>query len=773
MNSSIQTSAAVTMSNAASASPTHIDGPFELPRQRSKDRATEKEPSENASAKTSSASSVSCSSSSAIVRIRKQLGSRRDDSDLMDSDDEEHAIATLAALRALDAATTTAVVGRKLIFTSPRCIVKDEEIFPTDHSPYRKSDERWNYISDQAGSHRQDGTTITIGRKLTPKALRIGMTKHAASRVRCLDLWLDHDKDILPEWLDVIAHVFVNLEHLNLTEDIFPGEDEMAVSSRMRRLYILYRLPYLKSIDDKVVTSEERQIARPTDPNGNRVIKSEWVGTHDSIIDEDDDIAEAEDQHQQPTDQDDDDVGQMPTIPATMSYGGVKTAKELGVEINQELAAKVAALNLMSTITTDSDMTTTITVIEKFDVLGDKLVGKSLLSDIDINRSETTNSSCLPKVNRIEVREDIEVYHDLSIGRQSSSCTQQWDAVEVDLTGSVKQRHYFFDSNAGISIGDKETHETGRNSKQVSRIRSMVHDSSEGSIELVSVASTDLEWSAACGVLSFRSDRGCAPRLRLPYYSRKHKQVGVDNCVAGSSQATSTNVNSKQGEKENATEKPCPSVPRQSNAVNTPQVGCCAILASGSSQCKFFPISSIESRGRENVGDNALSANKQMPPSKSLSSPFPMQFRDRQKTPPTTQLATDAGSARLSKSRITEESQSRSMDTISNPALITSLSSPRQANQTLKAASKGDLPPPCPAGSRRKVVVANTTKARKSKRRLRELKASKENARCTSVMDLDDEDNDSDANEESDDEDVLVVPIPHFGDEDSLSYSET
>ena len=158
----------------------------------------------------------------------------------------------------------------KVVYTSPRITEEDDKLFPTDHSRYRK-EKRWESISEQAGPHRQDWTVLTINRKLTPQALKNGMTKQVASRVRSLNLWLDHNEDILPQWLDVLATLFPYLEHLTLSEDIFPGEDELAVSARMRRLYVLSRLPYLKSIDEMPVTRAERKLARPNDPDGGPV----------------------------------------------------------------------------------------------------------------------------------------------------------------------------------------------------------------------------------------------------------------------------------------------------------------------------------------------------------------------------------------------------------------------------------------------------------------------------------------------------------------------
>ncbi len=48
-------------------------------------------------------------------------------------------------------------------------------------------------------------------------------------------------------------------------------------SQRMKRLYILYRLPDLISINGQVVTEEERNLARPMSPSGNKVKHQEWL----------------------------------------------------------------------------------------------------------------------------------------------------------------------------------------------------------------------------------------------------------------------------------------------------------------------------------------------------------------------------------------------------------------------------------------------------------------------------------------------------------------
>jgi hypothetical protein len=150
---------------------------------------------------------------------------------------------------------------QKLVFTSPRFSARDEEIFRMDES-LCNLEKRWDAISEQAGEHRQDGRVLIISRSLSTEALQKGMTKQASLRVRSLHLCLDQKEDNLPEWIDVISVVLVNLENLTISD---AQDDEMAISKRMQRLYILYKMPKLKSIDDMPITSEEREIVRRKD----------------------------------------------------------------------------------------------------------------------------------------------------------------------------------------------------------------------------------------------------------------------------------------------------------------------------------------------------------------------------------------------------------------------------------------------------------------------------------------------------------------------------
>ena len=150
-----------------------------------------------------------------------------------------------------------------MTYMSPRLVQVDEELFPQDKQAYTCPHQRVLKISEQAGSHRQDGSILTLQRTMTPQALESGITPLLAARVKHLNLWLNPDEDTLPKWLDVIAKKFVNLEHLTLSEERFLEDGETFCSARMRRLFVLYRLPDLKSIDEMPVTMVERNLAKP------------------------------------------------------------------------------------------------------------------------------------------------------------------------------------------------------------------------------------------------------------------------------------------------------------------------------------------------------------------------------------------------------------------------------------------------------------------------------------------------------------------------------
>eukprot|EP00536_Pseudo-nitzschia_multiseries_P016883 jgi/Psemu1/48226/gm1.48226_g len=611
--------------------------------------------------------------------------------------------------------------NRRLVFTSPRLISSDEDLFPSDHSLYKESNQRWQQISNQAGCHRQDGTVMNIGRKpASSKAFRIGMIECAALRVRSLNLWLDHDKDTLPDWLYMISEVFVNLEHLTLTEDIFPGEDDMAVSARMRRLYVLSILPDLKSIDDMIVTTKERKMANPSG-----YIEESQDKTHEARSPDNKSIDRESDQQ---------DYSRVVTsVPVSINTDSVGSSKSNAIEV-EIVDSEFGEMKIMGTQTTSSSSPTS-----------------------------NSESTITPSDSDEHVEDDYEN------GGGNLNKTVQTDSNERGTNGPSNEKIGVDEARSNVTEGTMRT----------------LNDDWGNTIELVSVASHDFEWSAACGILTFGKDRACAPIIRLPFSSRDKKtKDSVSDTTTLACQKAVKNLRKKEKEKEKEKEKKkekkkekgnsrliaCPPVYRQSEAiVPTPQVGCCPMLESDTySQAKFlFPSGGKGSpftnggASNERISDLRVSANKQLPPSRSLSSPFPMQFRDRQKPscdPVITQLVVNTSDLMDSDCEKTESScdskESNEMDTITSPLSVdlSPISSPKDINNKLKKANKGELPPKCPSGgTRRQAPTCNVLKQRKQKvdRRRKVNEASKESARSISVMDLDDEEEFCDENFEN------------------------
>lgn len=162
-------------------------------------------------------------------------------------------------------------------FTSPRCLKADVSPDKT----LQTHENRWMKMSELAGSHKQDDDLLRFNRPIAPLAFKSGVPSQVASRVKTLHIVAE---DNLPQWLDVLSNTCFSLENLMLN-----GEDgaknESMEAARMRRLYILYRLPDLKSIDGVNVTDLERQLARPNNPNGYRVNLNDWV--HEEEVDDD------------------------------------------------------------------------------------------------------------------------------------------------------------------------------------------------------------------------------------------------------------------------------------------------------------------------------------------------------------------------------------------------------------------------------------------------------------------------------------------------------
>lgn len=610
---------------------------------------------------------------------------------------------------------------RRLIFTSPRVISSDEDLFPSNHSLYKKSSDRWQQISDQAGSHRQDGTVMNIGRRpSTAMAFRMGMIGCAAVRVRSLNLWLDHEKDTLPDWLKMISEIFVNLEHLTLTEDVFPGEDDMAVSARMRRLYVLSILPNLKSIDDMVVTPKERKLANPGGCSDQLELNRDKLKSPNS--------------------------------------------QSMSRNIDQDIRSRIVSVPLSTD--TDSVGSSRINGIE-VEFLEDKF------GDVRQTETGTTASSSPANSDSTITATDFDSHyvskvHSIDHGEKEPNSTEELEASKQfepngDKNGDLKLQNTV--SNSVPRENNILSEEDLKNKVASTKVHAF-HNDLNNSIELVSVATADQECPVACDVLNFQKNE-TTPKVRFPFSSGDTK-IAPD-VPTDARQNSMTTLRNKERETKNSnretftpkafTRKACTPVQRQSKVVvSTPQAGCCLILRNDPcSSSKFsFPASNQrvpknKTKSSDDWSGLGFSANQQLPPSKSLSSPFPMQFRERQKPSSmasTTDLvvktsdSTNYGSEGVETGRCCPTRNE--MEIIANSLSVNTgpISSPKTLNRVSKTAQKGELPPPCPFGNtRRKTAADYQSKKRNSRNRNQKSlnNALRETARAISVMDLDDE----------------------------------
>lgn len=191
-----------------------------------------------------------------------------------------------------------------------------------------KPTDRWKAMSELAGSHKQSLEVLDLSnRSLPAQALKFGVPRKTAQSVRDLrydgNLVGDGDdgNNDLPAFLDIVVQLFPRLKHLSLRNNpCSPGDMRGEASPqrdaklptnidpklkskldaaidaanreqmRMHRLYIIYRLPDLLSINGQPVTDEDRQLARPLYPSGTPVRKEAWLTKAMAPIDVDVDV---------------------------------------------------------------------------------------------------------------------------------------------------------------------------------------------------------------------------------------------------------------------------------------------------------------------------------------------------------------------------------------------------------------------------------------------------------------------------------------------------
>ena len=146
---------------------------------------------------------------------------------------------------------------------------------------------RMNVLSKYASDHNKtiDPSILDLTHRNeleNPEMLRYGITPEVASQI--LELRV-HNSTIeegcgWPYFLDVISTLLLNLKHVQCwyPDEVKPPYNDCVTfeQKRMLRLYILYRLPDLQSINEEYVTEEERRLARPCTPLGVQVNREDW-----------------------------------------------------------------------------------------------------------------------------------------------------------------------------------------------------------------------------------------------------------------------------------------------------------------------------------------------------------------------------------------------------------------------------------------------------------------------------------------------------------------
>jgi hypothetical protein len=476
--------------------------------------------------------------------------------------------------------------------------------------------------------------------------------------------------------MDAVQKTFRRLQHLYMS----PVADETEYSQRLRRLYVLYRLPGLQSIDGVDVTDTERRLARPLTPNGQKVSRSDWMEQRLAEEDRQQALRLASQQQENSSDSE-------PAVPPTPTAAAAKKEK---VDRQAWLA--------------------------------------EVLDEEEVKEPETPQS-----VN-----------------------------VEVDLAGRLTE----------VALSPPDLMKSDFILETTS-----------------SVATADCAWAASCGHF-FRPDsmrrQWNKSRLGVRFSSRRTetKLEARDGCDESSMSRTSSTCSSTtqqrfsiQTENEHVTVLETEATsPITSKTIRFPTKECPPrlILDAGKSSPDQRP--SLVIKAIQPLAPTLPSTSGRSSPSRSLSSPFPIQFRARsvpqgRASSPVKGALPGPQPSRQSSGNRTSDSPQRIRPSLENSDPRYSNNSPRapssiprkrgdslsitgisklsdplpmqRTKSTPSRKGKRELPPPCPGGGRR---LLRTLTPRISKWK-------KQTARSTSIIDDEEESEDDDGQEES----MLVV----------------
>jgi len=310
---------------------------------------------------------------------------------------------------------------KKLIFTSPRFECEDFQHYEN----LSDASKRWDFVSEQAGDHKQSGKVLVLHRTMSPKALRYGMTKHASLRVHSLSLAFDQRQYDIAEWVDIISVTLINLENISIVDSQFR---DLSIRKRMQRQYILQRMPNLRSIDEICVTEEERSMSRNKSDTASEIVD----------CDADDETASLDSFYDPPFDA---------QSPEHVNRSKDKHAEEAVSWCDH--AHSLESENIEDERARDHNFQSVI------------------------RGSKTVDDDCLQVLT----------------AAQSTMKSVRNDAEPQQL------------------------------------LTNRMVENKKDNVDAESFTSSHIEWTAACGVLAFRSDNVCAPDIRLPFCGTGAKAI--------------------------------------------------------------------------------------------------------------------------------------------------------------------------------------------------------------------------------------------------------
>jgi hypothetical protein len=569
---------------------------------------------------------------------------------------------------------------------------------------------RWRYMAELAGQHRQphDILRVNLDRVSAPAALVAGMPSRIGRLIQTLHLPLADDASQLPEWLDAIATAFPHLLHLHLQGDKDEHDDdvqedvekdnelqtkdkEVENGSRgppsqakaglvesdhkpktlsdevlVRRLYVLYRLPRLQSMDGEPFSEQEQKLARPRDHRRSQA--------------------------------DDEDSPAAVTDKNTAENGALVEQQQQEKERRQKQRRPSGG------------------------PLGKEMNESCLLDD----SSDEDEGEAVVHHNSNEKTATLAIDGEVEIGLNGrpmamSSCDpDRWESASIEsgavacdwACGSLP----YFQRNETTGREQQKRQQRNKSKKSQRQARLTVRTRSDGDI--------------------------VGGRRSRPHQQQQQQQQHHQEPPPKSKQhQTSMPLNQFTFEDSIEIDNTVSTVLERCLRVSTPptEKKALVVLEQQHQQHNESPVSSSSSRvSQKSNQENVVVSLRPPPPTRSLTSPFPMQFRSSRGVTERVDKLIGA---------ISDESE-HTLETVDSHQTATIIplmriqSSPSNLSMKPLPGGKKNRPPPCPG--RRAPLGSRPQRTKRRQNRWRE----RLNARSNSILDDDDEDEDDDNDEE-------------------------